>query len=91
MVWQREADGRARFSVTDTGIGIASEHLSRLSERFYRVDRGRSRSLGGTGLGLAITKHVAMRHDSALDVQSKLGQGSCFSLVFDAERVLREA
>ena len=91
VVWQREADGRARFSVTDTGIGIASEHLSRLSERFYRVDRGRSRSLGGTGLGLAITKHVAMRHDAALDVQSKLGKGSCFSLVFDAERVLREA
>ena len=87
--WQRQADGRASFSVTDTGIGIASEHLPRLSERFYRVDRGRSRSLGGTGLGLAITKHVAMRHDALLDVQSKLGQGSCFSLVFDNARVLR--
>lgn len=87
--WQRQADGRASFSVTDTGIGIASEHLPRLSERFYRVDRGRSRALGGTGLGLAITKHVAMRHDALLDVQSKLGQGSCFSLVFDNARVLR--
>jgi two-component system phosphate regulon sensor histidine kinase PhoR len=87
--WQSQADGRARFSVTDTGIGIASEHLPRLSERFYRVDRGRSRALGGTGLGLAITKHVAMRHDAILEVQSKIGQGSCFSLVFDAERVLR--
>jgi two-component system phosphate regulon sensor histidine kinase PhoR len=87
--WQSQADGRARFSVTDTGIGIASEHLPRLSERFYRVDRGRSRALGGTGLGLAITKHVALRHDAMLDVQSKIGQGSCFSLVFDAERVLR--
>ena len=87
--WQSQPDGRARFSVTDTGIGIASEHLPRLSERFYRVDRGRSRALGGTGLGLAITKHVAMRHDAILDVQSKIGQGSCFSLVFDAERVLR--
>ena len=87
--WQRQADGRASFSVTDTGIGIASEHLPRLSERFYRVDRGRSRALGGTGLGLAITKHVAMRHDATLEVQSKIGQGSCFSLVFDAERVLR--
>lgn len=87
--WQEQTDGRASFSVTDTGIGIASEHLPRLSERFYRVDRGRSRALGGTGLGLAITKHVAMRHDALLDVQSKLGQGSCFSLVFEAERVLR--
>lgn len=87
--WQSQADGRALFSVTDTGIGIASEHLPRLSERFYRVDRGRSRALGGTGLGLAITKHVAMRHDAILEVQSKIGQGSCFSLVFDAERVQR--
>ena len=87
--WQSQPDGRARFSVTDTGIGIASEHLPRLSERFYRVDRGRSRALGGTGLGLAITKHVAMRHDAILEVQSKIGQGSCFSLVFDAERVQR--
>lgn len=87
--WHKQADGRASFSVTDTGIGIASEHLPRLSERFYRVDRGRSRALGGTGLGLAITKHVAMRHDALLDVQSKLGQGSCFSLVFDSARVLQ--
>jgi two-component system phosphate regulon sensor histidine kinase PhoR len=87
--WEMQPDGRARFSVADTGIGIASEHLPRLSERFYRVDRGRSRALGGTGLGLAITKHVAMRHDAILDVQSKIGQGSCFSLVFDTERVLR--
>jgi len=89
VTWQSLPDGRARFSVTDTGIGIAAEHLPRLSERFYRVDRGRSRALGGTGLGLAITKHVAMRHDAALEVQSKIGQGSCFSLVFQAERVLR--
>ena len=86
-VWQTTPEGGARFSVTDTGIGIASEHLSRLSERFYRVDRGRSRALGGTGLGLAITKHVAMRHDATLDVQSKLGQGSRFSLTFEPERV----
>jgi two-component system phosphate regulon sensor histidine kinase PhoR len=87
--WQRQADGYARFSVTDTGIGIASEHLPRLTERFYRVDRGRSRALGGTGLGLAIAKHVAMRHDAVLDIHSKLGQGSCFSLVFGTERVVR--
>ena len=87
VTWQREPNGRARYSVTDTGIGIASEHVPRLSERFYRVDRGRSRELGGTGLGLAITKHVAMRHDAQLDVKSKLGQGSTFSLLFDAPRV----
>ena len=87
--WEGQPDGHASFSVADTGIGIASEHLPRLSERFYRVDRGRSRALGGTGLGLAITKHVAMRHDAILDVQSKIGHGSRFSLVFDAERVLR--
>jgi two-component system phosphate regulon sensor histidine kinase PhoR len=91
VIWQSLPDGRASFSVTDTGIGIAAEHLPRLSERFYRVDRGRSRALGGTGLGLAITKHVAMRHDATLDIQSMIGQGSCFSLVFEAERVLRNA
>ncbi len=87
VCWRREADGSARFSVTDTGAGIASEHLPRLSERFYTVDRGRSRALGGTGLGLAITKHVAMRHDALLDIQSKLGQGSTFSLLFSPDRV----
>ena len=85
--WLRRADASACFSVTDTGPGIASEHLPRLSERFYTVDRGRSRALGGTGLGLAIAKHVAMRHDARLDVQSKLGQGSTFSLIFSADRV----
>ncbi len=86
--WHRQADGSARYSVTDTGIGIASEHLPRLSERFYTVDRGRSRAMGGTGLGLAITKHVAMRHDAQLEIQSKLGLGSTFSLVFAPDRVI---
>ena len=85
--WSLNPQGQAVYSVTDTGIGIASEHLPRLSERFYRVDRGRSREVGGTGLGLAITKHIAMRHDAELKVQSKLGQGSTFSLVFDPKRV----
>jgi two-component system phosphate regulon sensor histidine kinase PhoR len=87
--WCSQPDGSGRYSVTDTGIGIASEHLPRLSERFYTVDRGRSRALGGTGLGLAITKHVAMRHDAQLEIQSKLGQGSTFSLVFAPDRVLK--
>ena len=85
--WQRDPDGHASYRVTDTGIGIAAEHIPRLSERFYRVDRGRSRDAGGTGLGLAITKHVAMRHDGRLEIQSKLGEGSTFSLVFPAQRV----
>jgi len=86
--WHLEPDGSARYSVSDTGIGIASEHLPRLSERFYTADRGRSRAMGGTGLGLAITKHVAMRHDAQLEIQSKLGVGSTFSLVFAPDRVI---
>ncbi len=86
--WHKQADDSARYSVTDTGIGIASEHLPRLSERFYTVDKGRSRAMGGTGLGLAITKHVAMRHDAQLEIQSKLGFGSTFSLVFAPDRVI---
>ncbi len=85
--WERAPEGQAVYRVTDTGIGIAAEHLPRLSERFYRVDRGRSRDVGGTGLGLAITKHVAMRHDGRLAIESKLGEGSTFSLVFPPERV----
>jgi two-component system phosphate regulon sensor histidine kinase PhoR len=86
--WYKQPDGSARYSVTDTGIGIASEHLPRLSERFYTVDKGRSRAMGGTGLGLAITKHVAMRHDAQLEIQSKLGLGSTFSLVFAPDRAI---
>lgn len=85
--WQRNPDGSAIYRVTDTGIGIATEHIPRLSERFYRVDRGRSRDAGGTGLGLAITKHVVMRHDGRMEIQSKLGEGSTFSLTFPPERV----
>jgi two-component system phosphate regulon sensor histidine kinase PhoR len=81
--WGIDPTGHPTFSVTDTGIGIAPEHIPRLSERFYRVDRGRSRELGGTGLGLAITKHIALRHNAKLEISSKLSLGSCFSLVFD--------
>jgi len=76
-----------QFSVADTGPGIAPEHLPRLSERFYRVDRSRSRDSGGTGLGLAITKHVMQRHGGELKIESKLGQGSRFSLIFPGTRV----
>jgi len=86
--WQPAPDGGARYSVTDTGIGIAAHHLPRLTERFYRVDRGRSRATGGTGLGLAITKHVAMRHDAELEIASQPGKGSTFALRFPADRVV---
>ncbi|SOE46951.1 Phosphate regulon sensor protein PhoR (SphS) [plant metagenome] len=89
VTWQGTPDGGARYSVADTGIGIAAHHLPRLTERFYRVDRGRSRAIGGTGLGLAITKHIAMRHDAELEIASVVGKGSTFSLRFPAERVTR--
>lgn len=85
--WDALPDGRLQFSVADTGPGIAPEHLPRLSERFYRVDRSRSRDSGGTGLGLAITKHVMQRHGGELKIESKLGQGSRFSLIFPGARV----
>ncbi len=75
------------FSVIDTGPGIAEEHLPRLTERFYRVDRSRSRDTGGTGLGMAIVKHVISRHHGELKIQSRLGVGSEFSLSFPAQRV----
>ena len=75
------------FSVQDTGIGIAAQHIPRLTERFYRVDRSRSRETGGTGLGLAIVKHVAMRHQAKLEILSEDGKGSIFSLVFPSQRI----
>ena len=77
------------FSVQDSGIGIAPQHIPRLTERFYRVDRSRSRETGGTGLGLAIVKHIAMRHQAKLEVLSEEGKGSTFSLVFPVRRALR--
>lgn len=87
VAWTILPDGRAEFCVNDTGPGIAPEHLPRLSERFYRVDRSRSRESGGTGLGLAIAKHVAQRHGGELRIASTLGKGSRFSVVFPASRV----
>lgn len=85
--WQRLDDGAGLLIVQDEGPGIAPEHLPRLTERFYRVDRSRSRESGGTGLGLAIVKHVAQRHGAELRIDSVLGQGSVFSLLFPAQRV----
>ena len=87
VVMRRLANGSLMFSVTDTGAGIAPQHLPRLTERFYRVDRSRSRESGGTGLGLAIVKHVAQRHGAHLSIQSTVGVGSVFSLVFPPQRV----
>jgi two-component system phosphate regulon sensor histidine kinase PhoR len=84
--WQADSTG-GTFSVTDSGIGIEKTHLPRLTERFYRVDRGRSRETGGTGLGLAIVKHALMRHQSQLEIQSELGKGSSFSARFSARRL----
>ena len=75
--------------VEDSGIGIEASHLPRLTERFYRVDKARSRELGGTGLGLAITKHILLRHGARLDVTSEPGVGSTFSCVFPQSRVVR--
>lgn len=83
-----EQNGQPMFSVTDTGEGIASEHIPRLTERFYRVDRSRSRETGGTGLGLAIVKHILTRHEARLDIQSTPGKGSTFSAIFPAERLI---
>ena len=85
--WAVNSQGFGEFSVTDTGPGIASEHLSRLTERFYRVDRSRSRDTGGTGLGLAIVKHIANRHQAQLLIESTPGKGSTFTLRFPKDRI----
>jgi two-component system phosphate regulon sensor histidine kinase PhoR len=86
---QLRRDGRLELSVSDSGIGIAAEHLPRLTERFYRVDGSRSRATGGTGLGLAIVKHVVQRHGGELQISSQPGRGSTFTMVLPAARVRR--
>lgn len=85
--WFRKNDS-AYFQVKDTGIGISSEHIPRLTERFYRVDPARSRTSGGTGLGLAIAKHVLIRHQAILDIKSKLNRGSIFTCIFPKKRIM---
>ncbi len=87
--WVWREDGSAHVDVLDTGVGIAREHLPRLTERFYRVDSSRSRDTGGTGLGLSIVKHVVQRHGGEIDIDSEPGKGSRFRLVFPAARVRR--
>ena len=86
MRWWSDVEG-AYFSVIDSGIGIPAEHIPRLTERFYRIDAGRSRDRGGSGLGLAIVKHALQRHGGWLDVQSTEGKGSTFTCHFPAQRV----
>ncbi len=81
-------DDRIEFAVQDSGTGIAPEHLPRLTERFYRVDRSRSRESGGTGLGLSIVKHVVQRHGGELRIASELGKGSRFAIILPSSRVL---
>jgi two-component system phosphate regulon sensor histidine kinase PhoR len=88
MRWWTDEEG-AYFSVTDTGIGIPAEHIPRLTERFYRVDSGRSRERGGSGLGLAIVKHSLQLHGGWLEVQSTEGKGSTFTCHFPPQRICR--
>jgi len=80
LVRHEAREGRDRISVTDTGDGISSEHIERIFERFYRIDRARSREMGGTGLGLAIVKHLARAHGGEATVQSTPGEGSTFTI-----------
>jgi len=87
--WEADENG-ARFSVADSGIGVAPEHIPRITERFYRADPARSRDNGGTGLGLAIVKHVLNRHDARLEIRSRPGKGSTFTCVFPPARIVQE-
>jgi signal transduction histidine kinase len=88
--WRSEERDHVRLSVQDSGIGIPARDLDRIFERFYRVDHGRSRDTGGTGLGLSIVRHVANNHQGWVDVESREGEGSTFSLILPlhTERVV---
>ncbi len=88
--WSELSDGRGEFAVEDSGPGIAAEHIPRLTERFYRVDRSRSRETGGTGLGLAIVKHVVQRHGAELKIESTPGKGARFAILFPPNRVRKQ-
>ena len=90
VLWHTDGQG-ARFEVADSGIGIAPDDIPRLTERFYRVDEGRSRASGGTGLGLSIVKHALERHEGWLEIKSRLGGGSRFICTFPQHRVQRQA
>jgi len=89
LAW-REFDGGIKFKVEDTGIGISPEHISRLTERFYRVDKSRSRETQGTGLGLAIVKHVLLRHGGTLQIKSEAGKGSSFIVCLPKTAIVQQ-
>ena len=90
VTWQRTPQG-AKFSVQDNGPGISAEHIPRLTERFYRVDKARSRQTGGSGLGLAIVKHALSHHDARLEIDSQPGKGTCFSFVLPERLIANPA
>lgn len=90
LTWKIGPNGSGLFAVSDTGDGIEAQHIPRLTERFYRVDRGRSRATGGTGLGLAIVKHILQRHQARLRIDSTVGKGSTFTAAFPADRLVPE-
>ena len=87
-VYWAKIDGRPELRVEDKGPGIESKHLARLTERFYRVDKARSRERGGTGLGLAITRHVINRHGGEIKIDSAIGKGTTFTCTFPKERAI---
>jgi two-component system, OmpR family, phosphate regulon sensor histidine kinase PhoR len=89
VIGWRRGMGSGEFSVTDNGIGIDPKHISRLTERFFRVDKGRSRETGGTGLGLAIVKHIVSRQGAELHIESEPGKGSRFAVCFPDNRITR--
>ena len=86
LSWKNAEEGPL-FSVTDTGIGIEAKHIPRLTQRFYQVDKSRSRQVNGTGLGLSIVRHILLRHEGHLDIESEPGKGSTFSAQF-SRRIL---
>jgi len=88
VVWEKNTRGEGVLSVIDNGQGIPTEHLVHLTERFYRVDKGRSRDSGGTGLGLAIVQHIIQRHGGKLEISSEVGGGSVFSIHFTSDRLV---
>jgi two-component system phosphate regulon sensor histidine kinase PhoR len=89
-IYWRDENNKACFTVCDKGPGIEQRHIPRLTERFYRADKARSRQSGGTGLGLAIVKHIINRHDGELQIASQLGTGSRFTCLFPEEVTLNK-
>ena len=86
--WKKANNGEACLTVQDNGAGIPAEHIAHLTERFYRVDKGRSRDTGGTGLGLAIVQHIIQRHNGRLEIDSEVGKGATFRVCFPVDRVI---